>query len=297
MIIVASENGAIGAPAAWSALEAGASALEAVEVAISAVEDNPEDHTVGYGGHPNIEGVVELDASIMEGSTRRAGAVGSLRGFRHAITVARAVMDRTPHVLIAGTGAADLAREIGLFEEELLTDDEREAWRSGLARGEGNLLAQVAMLTRDPRDGAGTVDVLAMDRTGSLASGVSTSGWAFKHPGRIADSAVIGAGNYCDDRYGAAACTGWGELAIRATTARSVVMAMGRGASPRDAALEALADLPALAPAGVHPLMHIVALAPSGEHVGATNWPGSRYSFQSPRSAGTVIADRVLFTT
>ena len=203
-MLLASANGAVGMEQAWQALGSGASALDAVEIGVRQAEANPDDHTVGYAGHPNIDGVVQLDASIMDGSSRAAGAVGAMTGYRHAITVARAVMEQTPHALIVGEGAARLASQIGLSAEDLLTDDERTAWQRAIASGDTDLLAQVRKLTRDPQESIGTVNFLARDRDGHLASAVSTSGWAFKYPGRLADSAVIGAGNYCDDRYGAA---------------------------------------------------------------------------------------------
>lgn len=292
--MVASENGSYGLPAAWSALQSGASALDAVEIGARAVEDNPDDHTVGYAGHPNIDCVVELDASIMDGATRRAGAVGGLQGYRHAITVARAVMERTPHALIVGDGAARLARDIGEAHEDLLTDGERAYWEAGVSGTRADMLAQVRQLTRDPRAGAGTVDFLAIDRGGHMASAVSTSGWAFKHPGRLGDSPVIGAGNYCDDRYGAAACTGWGELAIRAATAHTAVMAMAGGASPAEAAEIALRDLFDLPTGGVPPLMHIVVLNPSGQHAAATTHAGSRYAWQGENMSEPAISERLL---
>lgn len=294
LTVVASENGKVGLPAAWQALRDGRSALDAVELGVRAVEDNPDDHTVGYAGHPNVDGIVELDASIMSGADRRAGAVGSLQGFRNAITVARAVMERTPHALITGNGAARLARELGMTEEELLTEGERAFWQEGIGAGQADLLAQVRKLTADPRDGAGTVDFLALDRHGHLASAVSTSGWAFKHPGRLADSAIIGAGNYCDDRYGAAACTGWGELAIRASTARAAVMAMARGASPAQAAASALDDLFDLDTGGVLPLMHIVVLSPAGDHAAATTMAGARYAWQDESMTELATPERLL---
>jgi beta-aspartyl-peptidase (threonine type) len=282
-------------PAAWTAVRQGRTALDAVEAGTRAVEDNPDDHTVGYAGHPNIDGIVELDASIMDGGTRRAGAVGGLRGYRHAITVARAVMDRTPHALVTGEGAARLAAEISEPAENLLTDSERARWAAGIQDGSSDLLSQVRRLTHDPREGAGTVDFLALDTAGHLASAVSTSGWAFKYPGRLADSAIIGAGNYCDDRYGAAACTGWGELAIRAATAHTAVAAMARGASPAQAAAIALRDLFDLPTDGVLPMMFIVVLSPSGEHAAATTMPaGARYAWQDETTNGLVIGERTV---
>jgi L-asparaginase / beta-aspartyl-peptidase len=294
LTVVASENGSVGLPSAWRALQDGATALDAVEVGVRAVEDNPDDHSVGYAGHPNIDGVVELDASIMDGATRRAGAVGGLRGYRHAITVARAVMDRTPHALIVGDGAARLAREIGEAEEDLLTEGERAYWQASVSGTKADMLSQIRRLTRDPRESAGTVDFLAVDSEGHIASAVSTSGWAFKHPGRLGDSPVIGAGNYCDDRYGAAACTGWGELAIRAATAHTAVMAMARGASPAEAAGMALRELFDPPTGGVPPLMHIVVLSSSGEHAAATTVAGARYAWQNDTVGEHVVSERLV---
>jgi L-asparaginase / beta-aspartyl-peptidase len=292
--VVASENGKVGLPLAWQALRDGATALDAVEVGARAVEDNPDDHSVGYAGHPNIDGVVELDASIMEGATRRAGAVGGLRGYRHAITIARAVMERTPHALIVGDGAARLAREIGETEEDLLTEGERAYWQASVSGASVDMLSRIRELTRDPRERAGTVDFLAIDSEGHIASAVSTSGWAFKHPGRLGDSPVIGAGNYCDDRYGAAACTGWGELAIRAATAHTAVMAMAHGASPAEAAGIALHDLFELPTDGVLPLMHIVVLSPSGDHAAATTLAGARYAWQDETVTEPAVSPRLV---
>src|SRR5262245_65559502 len=120
MIIIASSNGDIGIPAAWEILARGGSALNAVEAAARLVEDNPNDHSVGYGGYPNLLGEVELDASIMDGTTLRAGAVGGLRGYRAAISVARRVMEDLPHVMLVGDGAARFAAELGYPLENLL---------------------------------------------------------------------------------------------------------------------------------------------------------------------------------
>ena len=255
MILVASANGDVGMDAGWEILARGGSALDAVEAATRLVEDNPDDHTVGYGGYPNALGEVELDASIMEGRTRRAGAVGALKGHRAAITVARAVMERTPHVLLVGDGAARLAAEIGLEEENLLTAEAEQAWREHVAKGP-----------------AGTVDFLAVDREGRIASAVSTSGWAWKHPGRVGDSAVIGAGNCCDDRWGAAACTGFGELAIRASLARMVVARLALGHDLEQSCAASFRELD-----GPEPIMSMVAIDAAGGHCGVSTLPDRTY--------------------
>ncbi|HVF33628.1 MAG TPA: N(4)-(beta-N-acetylglucosaminyl)-L-asparaginase [Acidimicrobiales bacterium] len=283
MILVASANGSVGMETAWDVLRSGRSALDAVEAGARAVEDEPSDHTVGFGGYPNLLGAVELDASIMDGTTRRAGAVGGLRGYRAAVTVARAVMERLPHVLVVGDGAARLAAEIGLPPEDLLTPEAERTWREGI---EGRLpdgslaatmLSRVASLATDPERAAGTVDFLAVDRTGAMASAVSTSGWAWKYPGRLGDSPVIGAGNYCDGRYGAAACTGFGELAIRAATARSVVAGLARGDALTAACEAAMHDLADLGVPSAEVIMHLVALDAAGGHAGYTTREGATY--------------------
>src|SRR5436190_14073509 len=149
-VLIGSSNADVGMDAGIRILTDGGSALNAVEAVIRLVEDNPDDHTVGYGGYPNIDGVVELDAAIMDGTSRAAGAVGALREYRAAITVARAVMDRTPHVLIVGTGAAQLAAEIGLKPENLLTEHSEKVWRDGLKK----------QTPVDPEHAPGTVNVL-----------------------------------------------------------------------------------------------------------------------------------------
>ncbi len=301
MIVVASANGAVGIPAAMAVLRDGGSALDAVEAAVRVVEDNPDDHTVGYGGYPNVLGEVELDASIMEGATRRAGAVGAVRGYRHPITLARRVMEALPHVLVVGDGAARLADGMGMVKEDLLTDAARRTWQQGL---EGTLdpttpmaewLHRIGRLATDPEHVAGTVNVIAHDAAGHLAVAVSTSGAAWKHPGRLGDSPMIGAGNYADDRYGAAACTGWGELAIRAGTARMVVEGMRRGLSVEAACVEALHDLAHLG--GIDPatvLMHVVAVDAVGRHCAATTRRGWEYAHQTEAMAEPTVGPRLV---
>jgi beta-aspartyl-peptidase (threonine type) len=256
------------------------------------VEDNPDDHSVGFGGFPNFDGVVELDASIMDGSTRAAGAVAGLRRSRYAVTVARAVMERSPHVLVVGAGADRLAELIGLDAEELLTPEAERVWREGLAgelpnRLEGEMLDRVRALAADPelaaasreKGVAGTVNFLAIDGAGRLASAVSTSGWAWKFPGRAGDSPIIGAGNYCDSRFGAVACTGHGELAVRASTARMVVAGLEAGRPLIDACAAAVHDLAALG--GEPVIMSLVAIDADGGHVAVSSWRDATYVFRT----------------
>lgn len=254
-IIVASSNGSVGIEAAIDVLRSGGSAMDAVVTALALVEANPDDHSVGFSGLPNMLGQVELDASVMEGKGLRAGSVAALQDYQDAAQLARSVMDGLPHVLIVGEGARRLAEETGLESKDLTSPESLEIWRSrtdelaeiGSAQ-EGyyaHMRDLVARMSSDPQlvDAHGTVNFLCRDKHGNFASGVSTSGWAWKYPGRVGDSPIIGAGNYCDDRWGAAACTGRGEMAQRCCTAHSVVTFMRFGMSLDEALQQAMIDL------------------------------------------------------
>jgi beta-aspartyl-peptidase (threonine type) len=306
MIIIASSNGDVGIAVAWNILQSGGTALDAVEAATRLVEANPADHSVGYGGYPNLLGEVELDASIMDGSTLRAGAVGALKGYRHPISVARRVMEELPHVMLAGEGAARFAAEIGMAREDLLTPEAADTWREGIAGrlpeafrdAQGtiiaDLLGRATHLATDPERVAGTVNFIAQDRAGHIASAVSTSGWAWKYPGRLGDSPIVGAGNYADDRYGAAACTGWGELAIRAGTARSVVLYLKHGYTLEDACREAFRDLSVLDANTAQIQMSMVTLDRHGGHCAVTTLAGRTYIYQADGMAEHAVLPRIV---
>jgi beta-aspartyl-peptidase (threonine type) len=309
MVIVGSSNARVGLPAGMEVLRRGGSALDAVEAAIRLVESNPDDHTVGLGGLPNILGVVELDASIMDGHTLAAGAVAAVRRCEHPISLARRVMEELPHTLLVGEGAERFARECGFPEVDLLTPEARAIYEEGLRSGRsrsgepdkvlaavaGRLAADperaggIAAALREPmvRGGekdAGTVNVLALDRAGHMAVGVSTSGWAWKYPGRVGDSAVIGAGNYCDERWGAAACTGRGEMAIRCATAHSVVMYLRAGLDVVAAGTRAMQELDYLVDPYIG-AMNCVVLDPRGRHAAFSTRPDTTYVFMDATSS------------
>ena len=321
-VVVSSENGRAGAAAAIELMRQGGSALDAVEVACRVVEDDPADHSVGFGGLPNLLGDVELDASIMDGRTLQSGAVAGLYGYGNPITLARKVMEELPHVLLVGRGAERFAAEIGMRPADQRTEAAWLRWRErftehGLVAGSSDNLRQLAnTLTRpvvlqdrgappppqiDPDavtpgkrdDTQGTVNFLARDQRGDLASAVSTSGIAWKYPGRVGDSPIIGAGNYCDNRYGAAACTGMGELAIRAGTARSIVLYLKSGMSLVDAGFEALRDLAYLMHAP-HQYMNFVVLTPDGNHAGFTTVAGRSYIYMNAEMDAPELTARTL---
>lgn len=308
-VIVASENGRRGATAAMEVLRSGGSALDAVELACRVVEDDPEDHSVGYGGLPNVLGEVELDASIMDGRTRRAGAVAAVLGYGRAISLARRVMEETPHVLVVGRGAERLAAEVGEDRADQRTPEALRRWEERFAERaltpgstDHSLRAVAGMLTRPMNlqdkidkaarvDTLGTVDFIALDQRGDMASAISTSGLGWKYPGRVGDSPLIGSGNYCDNRFGAAACTGMGELAIRACTAHSVVVYLKLGMSLREAGLEALRDLQDLTTQEGH-YMNFVALTPQGEYAGFSTVPGKFYLYMTDAMDAPTLAER-----
>jgi beta-aspartyl-peptidase (threonine type) len=275
-------------------LAAGGSALDAVEAGLRRCEDNLADHYVGTSGLPNAQGVVELDASLMIGSSRAFGAVGAVKGFPHPISIARAVLEKLPqHSLLVGSGAELFAEENGFTRAELLTDESKALFRSALKPSvesvEGERTAAQAgderyretaleLVNRfAPHDGPwGTINILALDSAGELVVGVSTSGYPWKYPGRVGDSALPGAGNYADLRYGGAACTGRGELSMRALGARGIVADLARGIDPDKACLSMLAEAATL-PDEFRAELRCLALTADGRHGAAAGQEGSVY--------------------
>ncbi len=260
--------------AGMQALRKGAPALDVAEIVARAVESDVKDHSVGFSGLPNIMGEVELDASIMDGATLATGAVSALKGYLHPISVARQVMERLPHVLLTDAGAARFAAEIGAEAGDLLDDESKAIYLKRLqAVGKewaalreirdwseiANLESLISsgkvplidLVTRAMRyhEGGDTMNVIVRDASGHIVSAVTTSGVAWKYPGRVGDSPNIGAGNYADDRYGAAVATGMGELTIRHATCVRAVIAMGYDRRIGEAGHETLRDMSRIAEA------------------------------------------------
>ena len=301
MIVVASSNGRVGIRQAMEVLRAGGSALDAIVAGIEPVESNPEDHSVGYSGLPNLLGEVELDASIMDGKTLAAGAVGAVKNYEHPIAIARKVMEELPHVMLVAHGAERFAREMGFEEKDLLTPEATEVWRRRIERdihldpATMKYMEKMAEFTRiaaDPEKPNETVNFIARDRDGNIACGVSTSGWSWKYPTRLGDSPIIAAGNYADNRYGAAACTGRGEMAIRCATAHSVVLYMKLGMTLEAALREAMTDLHAL----VDPYagsMNIIGLDRDGNPNAASNRADTTFVFMRDDMADYEERERI----
>ena len=236
-------------------LRAGADSLDAMVAGIGQVEAEPRVRSVGYGGWPNKLGVMECDAAVMNGTTREVGAVGAVPDTIPVAALAQAVMPRLPHVMLTGAGARRFASEIGFSVDEVLIDDSRRVWRERLeveleaeqlARFPDIPLAPLSRAITDPERVRDTTVFLSTDARRGSHTATSTSGWAWKYPGRLGDSPIPGAGFYADSRYGAAACTHTGEMTMRCATARTIVLALKLGRSLREAvdlAVEELAEL------------------------------------------------------
>lgn len=220
--------------AAWSALSGGATPLDAVVEGAAVCEDDESVDSVGYGGLPDASGEVTLDASVMD-HRARCGAVACLRRVRHAAQVARAVMEKTPHVMLVGEAARAFAVANGFREDDLLSPRARDAYEKWRAAHSQNAAPSAARAR-----GHDTIGILAVDRDGTLAGACTTSGRAFKMPGRVGDSPIVGAGLYVDGEVGAATATGLGEEVIRVCGSFAVVELMRRGAGPADALAEVL---------------------------------------------------------
>ena len=234
----------------------GEDVLDAVIAGVNILELDPEEDSVGYGGLPNAEGVVQLDASVMHGPKKRAGAVAALEGVRTPSLVAKAVMDLTDHHLLAGRDAQGFARRMGFkVDDDLNTDHSRKLWlewkrrmdpehyldpekRAEAARRAREQMVAEGLL--DPRRLYGTINCDAINARGEICGATSTSGLAWKIPGRVGDSPILGAGLYVDGEVGAAGSTGRGEANLFNLSSFLIVDLMRRGTHPKDAALEAL---------------------------------------------------------
>jgi isoaspartyl peptidase/L-asparaginase-like protein (Ntn-hydrolase superfamily) len=223
--------------AAQKALAANKDLLDALEAGVNVVENDPKVLSVGYGGLPNEDGVVQLDAAIMDGRTHRAGSVAAIERIKNPISVARKVMERTDHVLLVGAGANAFAKKCGFKEEELLTAESRAAWQKAKAS-----------FWKKPDEHHDTVCCIGMDARGDLATAVSTSGLPWKLAGRVGDSPILGAGSYVDNEVGAACATGVGELTLRTCASFAVVERMRSGADPMAACTAVLNQILRIAP-------------------------------------------------
>lgn len=245
-VVVSSVNGYPHCTAkAMEQILAGTPVVDAVVAGVSLVEDDPSDHSVGLGGLPNEDGVVELDASVMDGATGLSGAVAALQRIKNPAQVALRVMRYTDHCLLMGEGALRFARAHGFDEQELLTEEARKIWlywKGTRSEGDDWLPTDPAELPPNAKAMfgiTGTINCDAVDADGNLAGVTTTSGLAFKIPGRVGDSPLIGAGLFVDNAVGAAGSTGRGEANIVTSGSATVVEGLRQGKHPTDACLMA----------------------------------------------------------
>jgi len=253
-VVISSRNGMNAVERAMEVINSGSDALDAVVAGVNLVEEDPKDTSVGYGGLPNANGVVQLDSAVMHGPTGRAGSVACIEGIKYPSKVAKLVLERTDHVNLVGKGAQEFAVMHGFPIENLLTERAREMW----VRWRENLSDRDDYLPPHEADDAsigsdyqpqhrtwGTIHCSAIDLAGNISSVTTTSGLAFKIPGRVGDSPIIGAGLYCDNEVGAAGSTGRGEANLENCASFLIVERMRAGDSPEQACLfacERIAD-------------------------------------------------------
>ena len=315
--VIASANGLRGVAKAYEMIGQGSDTLDAIVEGVKIQELDPADQSVGLGGLPNEHGVVQLDASCMHGPTKRAGAVACLEDIATPSMVAKAVMDYTDHILLVGADAKRFALQMGFKEQNLLTEASRHAWlrwkasRGGpynwlvpppagaAGRAPGDAGARDGWFDRDTADGVpfttGTINMNAVNAAGDLSSITTTSGISWKIPGRVGDSPIIGAGQYCDNTVGAAGSTGRGEANIKVCGAFLVVEFMRNGMSPEQALMRVMERVIAMTEPRLlndrgRPYfdLQFYALAKDGRFAGATAYQGGRYAVADAQGARLV---------
>jgi N4-(beta-N-acetylglucosaminyl)-L-asparaginase len=316
-VVIASANGIRGVAKAYDMIaNNNADTLDAIIAGVNIQELDPNDQSIGLGGLPNEEGVVQLDASCMHGPTKRAGAVGALEDIATASLVAKAVMDYTDHIMLVGPGAKKFALEMGFKEQNLLTEKSRQDWLRWKAclnpsdswldtRSDATISPQTAATGGrtgstigfdDPlhvKFTTGTINMNAVNAAGDMSSVTTTSGMSWKLPGRVGDSPIIGAGQYCDNTVGAAGSTGRGEANIKVCGAFLTVEFMRQGMSPDEACMKTLDRVIAMTERRLldshgRPLfdLQFYALAKDGRFGSATAYEGYRFAVadsQGPR--------------
>ncbi len=274
---------------AWEILSKGGRALDAVEAGVKIPEADPTNQTIGIGGLPDRDGRVTLDACIMD-EQYNCGAVMALEHIVHAISVARMVMEKTPHVILVGDGALQFALANGFQKENLLTPESEKAWKEWMKKAdykpEINIENRLYDKSKDPMPGGpdnhDTIGLMAMDSNGNLSGACTTSGMAYKMHGRVGDSPVIGAGLYVDNEIGAATSTGVGEEVIRIVGSHLVVELMRQGKTPAAACQEAVERIVKRSPEKSKNIqVGFIALNKQGEYGGFSLQPGFSYSVKS----------------
>ncbi len=267
---------------AMQQIQAGRSALDAVEAGARIPEDDPEDTSVGYGGLPDRDGNVTLDACIMD-HQGNAGSVTFLQQIRHPVSVARLVMEKTPHVMLSGEGALRFALDNGFKKENLLTEKAKKAWQEWLKTNNYK--------PRSVRQSHDTIGILAIDKSGNLSGACTTSGRAFKMYGRVGDSPIIGAGLYVDNEIGAACATGIGEYVMKTLGSFLIVELMRYGFTPLEACKEAIRRILEKIPGSHANQVGYLALNKKGEHGAYAIRPRFTYTLYQDGENKTLESD------
>jgi len=267
--------------AAWEVLNKGGRALDAVEAGVRVPEADPGVGTVGYGSRPDRDGFLTLDACIMD-EKGDCGSVAFLQHIKHPISVARKVMENTPHVMLVGEGARQFAVAEGFEEEDLITPKRRAEWEEWKAK-------QAPVRPRINIENHDTIGLLALDAQGNLSGACTTSGAAYKYHGRVGDSPIIGAGLYVDNAVGAATATGWGEAVIRAVGCFLVVEFMRQGMSPQEACQKAVERVIEKNPDWKDIQVGFLALNKQGETGAYAIAPGFSYALYEPDTGNQLI--------
>jgi N4-(beta-N-acetylglucosaminyl)-L-asparaginase len=312
-LIISSANGLRALDKGMDILKKGGDTLDAVVAAVTVVEDDPSDDSVGYGGLPNEEGEVELDASVMHGPTHRAGSVASVRRIKNVSRLAKTVMERTNHVMIVGDGARRFAVAEGFEEMNLLTEHSRKIWLawkasssfnwrpgidspewkqhiSAIFNGHQEQIAYAEHVIAHPK--TGTIPCMAVDSNGDISATTTTSGLSWKIPGRVGDSPIIGAGCCVDNEVGAAGSTGKGEENIKISGGHTIIEMMRQGKSPTDACLEAMGRVARNYKNDKKKLgtfhLYFYALSKDGVHGAASLW---RNGYEPSKKAAYAVHD------
>jgi len=301
--VVSSANGEKATKRAYKMIMAGEDTLDAVIAGVNIQEDDPEDNSVGLGGLPNEDGVVELDSAVMHGPTHKAGAVAALQNIRNPSKVAKLVMSQTDHVLLVGEGALRFAKAQGFQEENLLTEKSRKIWlywKQSLSNDDdwvpppdSGLDQDVAKFFNRP---TGTIHCAGMNKNGDISCVTTTSGLSFKIPGRVGDSPIIGAGLYVDNEIGSCGSTGRGEANLQNLSSHAAVELMRGGMSPEDAGVEVLKRVAAhtekrLLDEQGRPNfgLKFYLLSKDGSHAGVSMWGPSKFAVTDEK--GTRLED------